>query len=62
MNLVLCSSLQMQTPKVLYLLGKQYENELYLSKEVYPVLIPAIESLSKEVEQILNDKGNSLCR
>ena len=42
---------------VVNLPGGKEHFDIYLSKKIYPVLVPALESLSKEVERLMQDEG-----
>ena len=42
---------------VVNLPGKKEHFDIYLAKKIYPVLVPALESLSKEVERLMQDDG-----
>ncbi|CAI2374176.1 unnamed protein product [Moneuplotes crassus] len=42
---------------VVNLPGKKEHFDIYLAKKIYPVLVPGLESLSKEVERLMQDEG-----
>ena len=39
--------------------GKEHF-DIYLANTIYPVLVPALEDLSKEIDRQVNSDGNSL--
>ena len=42
---------------VVNLPGKKEHFDIYLAKKIYPVLVPGLESLSKQVEKLMQDDG-----
>ena len=39
--------------------GKEHF-DIYLAKTIYPVLVPALEDLSKEIDRLVNSDGKIL--
>lgn len=45
---------------IINLPGGREHFDIYLAKTIYPVLVPALESLAREIDRLTNSDGNLL--
>ena len=57
-NVAFCKSLLRLQNQVVTLPNSKEHYDIYLGKTIYPVLVPALETLSREIERIKNDGNN----
>jgi len=56
-NVAFCKSLLRLQNQVVTLPNSKEHYDIYLGKQLYPVLVPALEELSREIQRIIKNQG-----